>query len=122
MRVRVMLSPRAEKGEVPCQLPRRETTQQRIKQMIKRKVRSTNSAATIKAQMAAKRTRAAERASVEPQAFRLEEARHFLGGLSIPTMYNLVQRGLLRPNRSTRHYIFSREELLRFLREGMTNE
>jgi hypothetical protein len=90
--------------------------------MTKRKVRSTKDAATIKAQMAAKRTRAAERANVEPQAFRLEEARHFLGGLSIFTMYNLVARGLLRPNRSTRHYIFSREELDRFLREGMTSE
>ena len=75
--------------------------------------------AKIKTQIAAKRVRAAERASVEPQAFRLEEARHFIGGLSVPTMYLLVRRGLLRPNRSTRHMIFSREELLRFLREGM---
>jgi Helix-turn-helix domain len=90
--------------------------------MIKRKTRSAKSAATVKAQMAAKRAKAAGRVSVEPQAFRLEEARHFLGGFSIPTMYSLVQRGLLRPNRSTRYYVFSREELLRFLREGMTNE
>jgi hypothetical protein len=90
--------------------------------MTKRKTRSTKSATAIKAQMAAKRTRAAERANVEPQAFRLEEARHFLGGLSAFTIYDLVKRGLLRPNRSTRHYIFSREELLRFLREGMTHE
>jgi hypothetical protein len=90
--------------------------------MIKRKTRSTKSAATVKAQIAARRAKAAERVSVEPQAFRLEEARHFIGGLSIPTMYNLVERGLLRPNRSTRHLIFSREELLRFLREGITNE
>jgi Helix-turn-helix domain len=118
-----MLVRRAEKGEVPCHhYLAVKPHNKRISKMIKRKTRSTRSAATIKAQIAARRARAAERVSVEPQAFRLEEARHYLGGLSIPTMYALVQRGLLRPNRSTRHLIFSKEELLRFLKEGMGNE
>jgi hypothetical protein len=69
-----------------------------------------------------KRTREAQRANVEPAAFHLEAARHFLGGLSTYTMHRLIERGLLRPNRSTRHIIFSRRELLRFLEEGMSNE
>jgi excisionase family DNA binding protein len=37
--------------------------------------------------------------------------------LSVPTMYRLVKRGLLKPNRATRHLLFSVEELDRFLRE-----
>jgi hypothetical protein len=32
-------------------------------------------------------------------------------------VYRLVARGLLRPNRATRHLLFSIEELNRFLRE-----
>ncbi len=51
-------------------------------------------------------------------AFKLKPAASYLGGLSIPTMHRLVQRGLLRPNRSLRCLIFSREELDRFLRAG----
>lgn len=51
-------------------------------------------------------------------AFKLTEARHYLGGLSIPTMHRLIQRGLLRPNRSLRHLIFPVAELDRFLRNG----
>ena len=53
-------------------------------------------------------------------ALKLKEARKYLGGLSIPTMHRLVRRGLLRPNRATRHLLFPVEELDRFLREGMT--
>ena len=53
-----------------------------------------------------------------PGAFKLKRAAEYLGGLSIPTMHRLIQRGLLRPNRSLRHVLFSREELDRFLREG----
>jgi excisionase family DNA binding protein len=49
---------------------------------------------------------------------KLKEARQYLGGLSTPTIHRLIQRGLLRPNRSLRHLLFSREELDRFLREG----
>ena len=51
-------------------------------------------------------------------AFKLKPAAEYLGGLSIPTMHRLIQRGLLRPNRCLRHLIFSREELDRFLRAG----
>jgi hypothetical protein len=51
-------------------------------------------------------------------ALKLKPAAEYLGGLSIPTMHRLIQRGLLRPNRSLRHLIFSHEELDRFLRAG----
>jgi hypothetical protein len=51
-------------------------------------------------------------------ALKLRDACEYLGGLSIPTMHRLVKRGLLRPNRSTRHLLFSVTELDRFLRDG----
>jgi hypothetical protein len=53
-------------------------------------------------------------------AFKMREARAYIGGLSVPTMHRLIKRGLLRPNRATRHLIFARTELDRFLRDGMT--
>jgi excisionase family DNA binding protein len=53
-------------------------------------------------------------------ALKLKPAAQYLGGLSVPTMHRLIRRGLLRPNRALRHYLFAREELDRFLREGMT--
>jgi hypothetical protein len=53
-------------------------------------------------------------------ALKLREARQYLGGLSTPTIHRLIKRGLLRPNRALRHLLFSREELDRFLREGMS--
>ena len=52
-------------------------------------------------------------------ALKLQQARHYLGGLSVPTMHRLIQRGLLRPNKSTRHLLFPISELDRFLHEGM---
>ena len=52
-------------------------------------------------------------------AFKLKEAREYLGGLSKPTMYRLIKRGLLKPNRSTRYCLFAKTELDRFLVEGM---
>jgi len=55
-----------------------------------------------------------------PAALKMAEARSYLGGLSVPTIHRLVKRGLLRPNKSTRHLIFMRTELDRFLRDGMT--
>jgi hypothetical protein len=55
-----------------------------------------------------------------PAALKMTAARSYLGGLSVPTMHRLVQRGLLRPNKSTRHLIFLRSELDRFLKDGMT--
>ncbi len=58
-------------------------------------------------------------ASTPPRGgFKLKPAAEYLGGLSVSTMHRLIQRGLLRPNRSLRHLIFSREELDRFLRAG----
>lgn len=55
-----------------------------------------------------------------PGGFKLKPAASYLGGLSIPTMHRLIQRGLLRPNRSLRILLFSREELDRFLRGGQS--
>jgi excisionase family DNA binding protein len=59
-------------------------------------------------------------AGVSPGALKLKEARQYLGGLSAPTIHRLIHRGVLRPNRMLRHLLFSREELDRFLRDGMT--
>jgi excisionase family DNA binding protein len=53
-------------------------------------------------------------------ALKLKPAAQYLGGLSVPTMHRLIDRGLLRPCRQVRHLLFSREELDRFLRDGMT--
>jgi excisionase family DNA binding protein len=49
-------------------------------------------------------------------ALKLKPAAQYLS-LSKPSVYRLVARGLLRPNRATRHLLFSIEELNRFLRE-----
>jgi hypothetical protein len=46
---------------------------------------------------------------------KLKEARQYLGGLSVPTMHRLIKRGLLKPNRTLRHLLFTRKELDRFL-------
>jgi hypothetical protein len=51
----------------------------------------------------------------ERGAFKLKEARQYLGGLSVPTMHRLIRKGQLKPNRQLRHLIFSRAELDRFL-------
>lgn len=57
--------------------------------------------------------------AVPTGAMKLRQARYYLGGLSEPTMHRLIKRGLLRPNRATRHLLFPLVELDRFLREGM---
>jgi hypothetical protein len=57
---------------------------------------------------------------VPPAAFKMREARQYVGGLSVPCMHRLCAKGLLRPNRSTRHLIFTRAELDRFLEAGQT--
>jgi excisionase family DNA binding protein len=54
-------------------------------------------------------------------ALKLKDARQYLGGISVPTMHRLIREGLLRPCRTLRHYLFAREELDRFLREGQTD-
>jgi excisionase family DNA binding protein len=48
-------------------------------------------------------------------ALKLKPAAQYLGGLSVPTMHRLIQRGLLRPCRATRHLLFPKKELDRFL-------
>jgi hypothetical protein len=53
----------------------------------------------------------------EPQAYKVNDACAFLR-ISKPSIYRLIDRGLLRPNRALRHIIFSREELMRFLRDN----
>jgi helix-turn-helix protein len=52
-------------------------------------------------------------------ALKSPDARKYLGGISVPTMHRLINRGLLRPNRATRHLLFPVDELNRFLRDGM---
>jgi hypothetical protein len=53
----------------------------------------------------------------EPErgAFKLKEARQYLGGLSVPTIHRLIRRGLLKPSRQLRHLLFAKKELDRFL-------
>jgi hypothetical protein len=51
---------------------------------------------------------------------KLKPAAIYLGGLSVPTMHRLIKRGLLKPNRATRHLLFPLSELERFLKDGMT--
>jgi excisionase family DNA binding protein len=50
-------------------------------------------------------------------AFKLKDAAIYLA-VSQPTIHRLIHRGLLRPNRATRHLIFPIAELDRFLSEG----
>jgi hypothetical protein len=69
------------------------------------------------ARKAAQRRRAAQRANVTPAAMKLEEARHYIGGLSVPMMFRLINQGVLHPNRHLRHLLFSREQLDKFLRD-----
>jgi DNA-binding transcriptional MerR regulator len=56
--------------------------------------------------------------TILPGAVKQAQARAYLGGISVPTLHRLIRRGLLRPNRSTRHLLFPISELDRFLREG----
>jgi excisionase family DNA binding protein len=53
-----------------------------------------------------------------PHAHKVKDACAYLR-LSKPTIYRLVERGLLRPNRATRHLLFSTSELERFLRDNV---
>jgi len=53
--------------------------------------------------------------NVSPGAFKLEQARRYLGGISAISVRRLVKRGLLKPNRKLRHLVFSKVELDRFL-------
>jgi excisionase family DNA binding protein len=52
-----------------------------------------------------------------PAALQVKGACAFLN-ISKPSLYRLVDRGLLKPNRSLRHLLFPIAELERFLRDG----
>jgi hypothetical protein len=56
----------------------------------------------------------------EEGAFKLKRAARYIGNVSMPTMRRLIDRGLVRPNRSLRHLTVPRAELDRFLMEGMS--
>ena len=51
---------------------------------------------------------------------KLEPAAQYLGGLSVPAMHRLIQRGLLHPNGALRHLLFPVAELDRFLRDSVS--
>jgi len=53
-----------------------------------------------------------------PGAYRLEAARHYIGGVSAPTFRRLIKRGMIRPNRALRILTFWRGELDRYLKEN----
>jgi Helix-turn-helix domain len=81
--------------------------------------KSTKSSAPTNGELKRKESKArrTELLSASPAigAFKLDEARGYLGGLSIPTMHRLIARGLLKPCRATRHLLFPKKELDRFL-------
>jgi hypothetical protein len=54
-------------------------------------------------------------AAIRPAAFKLNETLAYLGGVSAPTVYRWVERGLLHPNKHLRGLLFSRVELDQFL-------
>ena len=51
-------------------------------------------------------------------ALKLKDAAKYLGGVSHITVRRLIQRGLIKPNRSLRHLLIPVSELDRFLAEG----
>lgn len=51
-------------------------------------------------------------------ALKLKGACQYLGGISPSSLRRLINRGLLKPNRTLRHLVFPITELDRFLLEG----
>ena len=51
-------------------------------------------------------------------ALKLKEAAKYLGGVSQITVRRLIERGLIKPNRSLRHLLIPVSELDRFLAGG----
>jgi excisionase family DNA binding protein len=49
---------------------------------------------------------------------KLKDAAKYLGGVSQITVRRLIDRGLIKPNRSLRHLLIPISELDRFLAEG----
>ena len=52
---------------------------------------------------------------VSPRALKLKDACKYIGGVSDITMRRLIDRGLIKPNRSLRHILIPVAELDRFL-------
>ena len=69
-----------------------------------------------------KRQAAAQPATITPApligALKVPATCAYLGGMHKNTLYRLVQRGLIRPSRGTRHLLFSVAELNRYLRDS----
>jgi hypothetical protein len=53
--------------------------------------------------------------SLKPGALKLKQACQYLGGISPITLRRLIERKLIKPNRSLRHIIIPVAELDRFL-------
>jgi excisionase family DNA binding protein len=51
-------------------------------------------------------------------ALKIKQAAEYLGGVSTTSVRRLIQRGLIKPNRSLRHLIIPVAELDRFLAGG----
>ena len=74
-----------------------------------------------KGRRAACRRAQAEAKRVTPGGYKVRASCQYLGGISKPTLYRAVKRGLLRPCLHFRHLIFTKVELDRFLSDGMSN-
>lgn len=51
-------------------------------------------------------------------ALKLKDSARYLGGVSIVTVRRLIDRGLIKPNRSLRHLLIPISELDRFIEGG----
>jgi hypothetical protein len=54
---------------------------------------------------------------VHPRALKIKDACKYIGGVSEITVRRLIDRGLIKPNRSIRHLLITTAELDRFLAE-----
>jgi hypothetical protein len=52
-------------------------------------------------------------------ALKLRDACAYLGGIHPATMRRLIERGMIRPNKTFRHLLFSVDELNKVIEEGM---
>lgn len=58
------------------------------------------------------------RNTTNQHALKLKAACEYLGGISPSSVRRLIKRRLLTPNRALRHYLFSKDDLDRFLTVG----
>jgi len=68
--------------------------------------------------LAKQKTEPVAREPVARGALKLKDAAKYLGGVSQITLRRLIERGLIKPNRSLRHLLIPVSELDRFLTEG----